>query len=103
MKMLCFAISLSLCTIANAHNAVKSDGDCYLTQRPNVAICINNRTLQPCTVINDTNAEHVKHRRAREQMNQVFLVGSNMPIGDLNGTYNISTYDGLTWFAGECK
>jgi len=107
IKVLAISISAALCAYAPdtlAHETHKAVIDCYVKDaQSNYAVCVNSRTLQACVAVNDDNTSHVKHGRAIIAQWQVYLKGSNMPIGDISGTYNISSYDGLAWYAGECN
>lgn len=77
-------------------------GHCFTLPWGNVAVCINSKTLQPCSVVNDTIEAHVTARRARRSNGVAYLVGTNISIGSI-GHANIVTYDGLAWYAGECN
>ena len=88
----------------NAVKAPKYQTDCYATERPNVAICIEQVTLKPCSVINDTNHAHEISKRAKSIRGYVYLNGSFFEVGpdDNQHTYNIHSKDGVTWVPGDC-
>ncbi len=89
----------------NAHHRKNEPGDCYLTDKPNVAVCISKYTLRPCTVVNDTTAAHVESNRAKNVRGIAVLYGSAFDIGNVSKTeyYNINTPNGVDWYPGACQ
>ena len=78
--------------------------ECHITEATNVAICINRTTKIPCTMIEDTNRNHVEALRARLVRGYVYLNGSFAEIGAFGdgAQYLAHTNDGLAWAVGAC-
>lgn len=95
MNSLVFALLLALKTDNNPA------GECYSQADQPVAICLTANTV--CISVFKSVQDHIKNGRMIQNKRGIIrVVGSREHVTEFSDDYNLSTYDGLNWYIGEC-